>query len=306
MSSESVPAEVSPAQGAGPASQCVVAAAAPAPDPASAIEASKVEPPKRKGIPKAPPGYKIVKYRKDDGTECYAKKKLTPDELAATTNKPIEGTAASSAEATASATQAADGVASAAKAPPKAKKTKAAPTKAADGATTSKAVKGSAESQGSKGLSTSKSDAEAVARGPPEEGSGGAAALSQEEVQRALEEQQQHFREKRLHRFKQSFLTGALRIAGSAIPALEISGHHGDGHHGDGDNDGDDGDLDSLSDFDHDDDDDDHHGSGGGSDEHHDGGDDHDHGDRDLDADGSHHGDGKPKLLGSYFKITMS
>jgi len=258
--------------------------------------ASVPEAPPAQSAPKptatAPPGFKLVKVRKPDGTIVTVKRKLSPEEAAGTGNAvlaPATTTSNTSGEAFKIVTvRQPDGTLVKVKRPVKDQEDTpaSAPRKESN--------EGAAEKTTAKPLTTESSPAEAkreakepVASGAkdapapadqkkddasatrtvaigssaPVAAENTSAEADQAAIQEALDEQTNFFRQRKTHQFKARLLRGVAAIAGSAVPAIEIGDHFMDGDEIISD---DDWSVDEDDDHDYEDDDD------------HDGHDDHD------------------------------
>jgi hypothetical protein len=165
---------------------------------------------------KPPPGYKFVKVRKPTGEIVTVKRKLSPEELAASQT-----------------------------AQPNEEKTKASPS-SNEAAKAKSPVSPTATTAASSPPKSPLSDTTAVSangRSPEEPAS-----------EEALREQAQRFREKRMSGFKNKLVRGLATVVGHAVPSVDIGEfHHGDEIIDHEDDPSDDDDFDENGHGDHDD-----------------------------------------------------
>jgi hypothetical protein len=161
--------------------------------------------PAAKRVSKPPPGYKFVKVRKEDGSIVTVKRKLSPEELAASVGSDVKPKESPKEDVVKSSPTSPSLTVSSVPGPPTTKS----PTDTAAKSPTNTTAKSSTETA-----------VDAIPRGQssPEPAS-----------KEALEEQTARFREKRRSRFKNSLIRGIGPLVGAALPTIDIGNwHNGD------------------------------------------------------------------------------
>lgn len=177
--------------------------------------------------PKAPPGYKIVKARKN-GKIVYARQKLTPEELAATS----ESSPTTTTQALASSLQViktTDSKASSTKTGSGSQAETSTTDAKQDGATKPNSKGGGAKETAATSGASVKIDSSKAANDTPD-------AKPTEQVlskEAALHQQDTYFKRRRRHQFKNALLSGFARAVGSAtIDSGDVLDGHGNEHDG--------------------------------------------------------------------------